>query len=87
MTNNDSLKPHFFTIAEMADELRVSKPTLMQYVHSGKLPTVMIGKQYRIARYDFDAFLAKQRKTAQMVDEIKQFGRPQYRGVETRETR
>lgn len=41
-------KPSLYTIAEVADFMRVSKMTVYRMVHSGDLPAIKVGKSYRI---------------------------------------
>ncbi len=45
------------TVAEVADELRVSTMTVYRLVKAGELPAFRIGKNYRIKRDDLDAYL------------------------------
>ena len=45
---NFSSKPNLYTIAEVADLMRVSKMTVYRMVHSGDLPAIRVGKSYRV---------------------------------------
>ncbi|QPK94038.1 helix-turn-helix domain-containing protein [Actinomyces sp. zg-332] len=45
---NFSSKPNLYTIAEVAELMRVSKMTVYRMVHSGDLPAIRVGKSYRI---------------------------------------
>lgn len=45
---NTSSKPNLYTIAEVAQLMRVSKMTVYRLVHSGDLPAIRVGKSYRI---------------------------------------
>ena len=38
----------FFTVAEVASILRVSKMTVYRLVHSGQLPAVRVGRSFRV---------------------------------------
>lgn len=40
----------FLTVLEAADLLRISKDVAYAAVHSGEIPSVRIGKQFRIPR-------------------------------------
>src|ERR1700722_18642741 len=45
-----------FSAEEVADVLGLHVRTVRGYVRDGRLPATRIGKQYRIARSDLDAF-------------------------------
>ena len=36
-------RPRFLTVAEVADEMRVSRMTVYRLVHSGEIPAVRVG--------------------------------------------
>ncbi|HUO91915.1 MAG TPA: helix-turn-helix domain-containing protein [Rhizomicrobium sp.] len=46
----------FYTITEVAKRLKLHVKTVLIYVRDGRLKATRIGKQYRVARSDFDAF-------------------------------
>jgi len=48
----------FLTVAEVAKRLKLHVKTVLIYVRDGRLRATRIGKQYRVARSDFDAFAA-----------------------------
>ncbi len=48
----------FLTVAEVADQLRVSTMTVYRLIKSGELPATRIGKSYRLRRADVDGFLS-----------------------------
>lgn len=48
----------FLTVAEVAEQLRVSTMTVYRLVKGGELAATRIGKSYRIRRADVDNFLA-----------------------------
>lgn len=52
MTRDD-----FQTVREVADRLKVSEATVRQWIRAGDLRAIDIGKGWRIADRDFDAFL------------------------------
>ena len=45
----------FYTIAEVARRLKLHVKTVLLYVRDGRLKATRIGKQYRVAKSDFDA--------------------------------
>lgn len=51
-------RSRFVTVAEVADQLRVSNMTVYRLVQSGDLPAVRIGRSYRIREDDVDKYLA-----------------------------
>ena len=59
MYSNES-QPRFVTVAEVAEELRVSNMTVYRLVQSGQIPAVRVGRSYRIRATDFDRYLSEQ---------------------------
>ena len=57
MTNHD-----FYLVDELADKLRVNRMTIYRYIKAGKLEAHKIGKEFRIAKDEFERFL-KNNKT------------------------
>ena len=53
-------RARFVTVAEVADQLRVSNMTVYRLVQSGALPAVRVGRSYRIREEDVDRYLAGQ---------------------------
>lgn len=47
----------YMTISEVAELLRVHKLTIYRYINANKLPAYKIGRDYRIKKSDFDAFM------------------------------
>jgi excisionase family DNA binding protein len=54
-----SLMGRFFTVAEVARQLRVSNMTVYRLVKSGQLSAVRIGRGYRIREDDVRKYLQK----------------------------
>ena len=57
----------FLTVDDVAARLGLGARTIRSYIRDGKLPAVRMGKQYRIARADLEAFTghpSDTRKTA-----------------------
>lgn len=48
----------FLTVAEVADQMRVSKMTVYRLVHSGELPAVRVGKSFRVPQRALSEYLA-----------------------------
>lgn len=49
----------FYLVGELADALRVSHMTIYRYIKAGKIQAYKIGKEFRFAKKEFDAFLDK----------------------------
>ena len=49
--------PDFYLVDELAEKLRVNRMTIYRYIKAGKLHAHKTGKEYRIARAEFDRFL------------------------------
>jgi excisionase family DNA binding protein len=47
-----------FTVAEVAEAMRVSNMTVYRLIKSGELPALRVGKGYRIFEADLDRFLS-----------------------------
>ena len=54
----------FFTVAEVADLVRVSNMTVYRLIQQGDLPAIRVGRSYRIRAEDVDHFLAAQYQSA-----------------------
>jgi excisionase family DNA binding protein len=52
-------RSRYVTVAEVADQLRVSNMTVYRLVQAGQLPAVRVGRSYRIREEDVDRFLAE----------------------------
>ncbi len=49
----------FFTAFDLAEKLEVNVMTIYRYIKSGKLKAYKIGKEFRIEKIEFDAFLER----------------------------
>ncbi len=49
----------FYTTQELANKLRVNIMTIYRYIKAGKLSAHKIGKEFRIAKVEFDGFLKR----------------------------
>ena len=54
----DGSRSQFLTVAEVADELRVSSMTVYRLIKSEQLPATRVGKSLRIRIDDVERFLA-----------------------------
>lgn len=59
MTNENN---SFYTVEQVAQLLQVHWQTVLNYIKSGKLKAVRLGKGYRVAKEDLDDFF-KENKT------------------------
>jgi excisionase family DNA binding protein len=53
-------RPRYVTVAEVADQLRVSNMTVYRLVQAGQLPAIRVGRSYRIREEDVDKYLSAQ---------------------------
>lgn len=49
----------FYTAQELADKLRVNVMTIYRYIKAKKLKAHKIGKEFRLAKDEFERFLKK----------------------------
>jgi excisionase family DNA binding protein len=49
----------FYTAKDLAEKLSLNIMTIYRYIDAKKLKAYKIGKEYRIERSDFEAFLKK----------------------------
>lgn len=49
----------WMTVAEVAKRLRVSKMTIYRLVEQGEIPSIKVGRSFRIADYEFRAYLTE----------------------------
>ena len=47
----------FLTVAEVASIMRVSKMTVYRMVHGGELPTVRVGRSFRVPEDEVQKYL------------------------------
>ena len=50
-------KIDFYLVEELAEKLRVNKMTIYRWIKAGKLEAAKIGKEYRIARREFERLI------------------------------
>lgn len=49
----------FLTVAEVADQMRVSKMTVYRLVHSGELEAIRVGRSFRVSEQALSDYLQK----------------------------
>ena len=47
------------TVGEVADAMRVSNMTIYRLIKSGQLPTIRVGKNYRVRESDMNQYLSE----------------------------
>ena len=52
----------WLTTDEIAKDLKVNVKTVRNWIHSGELVAMDVGGEYRVSRFDYDAFIER-RKT------------------------
>lgn len=53
----------FMTIKELQDALDVSRNTAYDLIHRGVIPSIRVGRAYRIPKELFDAWVVQEVKT------------------------
>ncbi|MBI4268519.1 helix-turn-helix domain-containing protein [Candidatus Uhrbacteria bacterium] len=53
----------YYLVEELAEKLRVNPMTIYRYIKAGKIEAHKIGKEYRIARAEFERFMNKAKST------------------------
>ncbi|BDH09543.1 helix-turn-helix domain-containing protein [Streptomyces hygroscopicus] len=53
------MNERFYSVEQVAERLGLHVRTIRTYVRDGRLPAVRIGKQYRIAHEDLEAFTGR----------------------------
>lgn len=56
MSNENDTPSPYLTVHQVAQHLQVSKMTVYRMVDRGELPTLAVGKSYRIPREEFEAW-------------------------------
>ncbi len=56
------LAPDFYLVDELAEKLRVNRMTIYRYIKAGKLEAYKMGKEFRIAKFEFNRFLEASKK-------------------------
>ncbi len=49
----------FWTVAEVAETLRVSRMSVYRLIHGGELEAVQFGRSFRVSQQALDAYLKK----------------------------
>jgi excisionase family DNA binding protein len=59
----------FFTVNEIAAQLRVNAKTVIRWIQTGYLPGMRVGKHYRISRASYEEFLRRRSEEYQPSDD------------------
>jgi len=51
-------QPRFLTVAEVAQQMRVSNMTVYRILHSGELPAIRVGRSFRVPAEALEKYLA-----------------------------
>ena len=51
-------KQRFLTVAEVAEQMRVSNMTVYRILHSGELPAIRVGRSFRVPVEALEAYLS-----------------------------
>jgi len=62
VTSSSSRLPRFFSVDEIADELKVSTKTVRRWIERGDLHVHHLGRQLRVSEDDLLLFLQKRRR-------------------------
>jgi excisionase family DNA binding protein len=54
----DFTRETYWTVAELAQRLRLSEQTLRNWIDQGSLPAVRIGRRVRVLNFDFERLVA-----------------------------
>jgi len=57
MPNGATGGDRLWTVAEVADHMRVSNMTIYRLIKGGELPAIRVGKNYRIRGRDLESYL------------------------------
>ena len=55
--SQESGRPRYLTVEEVAGVMRVSKMTVYRLLHSGELPGVRVGRSFRVPQDALEAYL------------------------------
>ena len=51
----------YLTVEELARDLKVSRMTVYRMIHTGAIPSIKIGRSYRVHQTDFAAYKTQSR--------------------------
>lgn len=56
-----TMVPTLLTVAQVAQQLQMPKPTIYWYCQTGQLPAIKIGKHWRFDPVEMEAYLKRRR--------------------------
>jgi excisionase family DNA binding protein len=62
------MEPRFLKASDIAKDLDVAEDTVREWIRTKQLPAYKMGREYRIKREDYEAFLAQRRTTNDLLD-------------------
>ena len=51
-------QPRFLTVAEVAEQMRVSNMTVYRLLHSGELPAIRVGRSFRVPAEALESYFS-----------------------------
>lgn len=54
-------EPEFYTVKQVAEKLQIKTQTVRDLIWRGELPAISVGRLWRIAVKDFDAYVKRSR--------------------------
>lgn len=57
------MEPDFLTVEEIAQKLRVKVYTVREWIRRKELPAYKVGRDWRIAKEDYEKFLTERKTT------------------------
>ena len=79
VTVPDFTRETYWTVAELAERLRLNQQTLRNWIDQGSLPAVRIGRRVRVLNSDFERLIAGGTRTTRPPPEAAAF----WDGTET----
>lgn len=52
-----SANEEYYSIKEVAELLKVAYLTVYRWIQAGKVPAYQVGKQYRVKKVDYEAYI------------------------------
>lgn len=62
------MEPRFLKASDIAKDLDVAEDTVREWIRTKQLPAYKMGREYRVKREDYEAFLAQRRTTNDLRD-------------------
>jgi putative molybdopterin biosynthesis protein len=56
------MQEEFYTVDELAQRLRVSRETIVNWLKKGVIASYKVGRQWRVSHTDFEQYMKSQRR-------------------------